>query len=266
MDARDAERFAEGTFDLEQLQGGERAIAELVRKSVIAPARLDPTDLFDVTEAYGASGTMEITAVLTSFHFINRIADMVGIQSDLPLVQPRWSWLRRFGVRLQARFMRRFVDLSNRQPDVDVESALAEAAGVLGPLPAGFAQVREAPNVAAFLTTVTRVAERLEGEMLQRVTRAVANALPTCEEEATGFHVRPAEPLEALAFVGTRYAVRTTQDMVDAVRKEYGWGDAELTDSFYAIAMRNGLERMNRLLAKPIVSARSDRMPFRGVS
>jgi hypothetical protein len=198
---------------------------------------------------------MEIVAVLTSFHFINRIADIIGIQSDLPLVQPRWGWLRRFGVRLQGRLMRRFVDLSNREPDVDAESALREAAGVLGPLPRGFDQAREVPNVAAFLTTVTRVVERLDGEMVKRVKGAVAAALPAREEEATGFHERPGEPLEALAFVGTRYAVRTTQEMVDAVRTEYGWDDAELTDLFYAIAMRNGLERMNRLLAAPIACA-----------
>jgi len=87
--------------------------------------------------------------------------------------------------------------------------------------------------------------------MLERVTRVVAGALPASDNEATGFHPRPADPMDALAFVGTRYAVRTTDAMVDAVRARYGYGDAELTDLFYAIAMRNGLERMHRLLAAP---------------
>jgi hypothetical protein len=36
--------------------------------------------------------------------------------------------------------------------------------------------------------------------------------------------------------------------MVAALRATYGYSDPELTDLFYAIAMRNGLERMHRLL------------------
>ena len=41
------------------------------------------------------------------------------------------------------------------------------------------------------------------------------------------------------------------RDVVQAVREKTGWGDPELTDLFYAISMRNGLERMTRLLAEP---------------
>jgi hypothetical protein len=78
----------------------------------------------------------------------------------------------------------------------------------------------------------------------------VRAALPADEAEATGFHPRPADPLDALAFVGTRYASRTTDRMVEAVREKYACDDAELTDLFYAIAMRNALERLTRLLAE----------------
>lgn len=232
------------------LDEGERAIANLVHRSVVEPARLAPADLGPIVSAYGTRGALEIAAVLASFHFINRIADLVGIQSDVPLIQPRWPWLRRIGVRLQALGMRAVMDLSNQETDVDPHAALEEAERELGPLPPGYRTVVQAPNVAAFLTTVSRVVRELDPAMVGRVAAGVADALPTCEEEAVGFHARPADPLDALAFVGTRYVVRTTDAMVEAVREKYGYADPELTDLFYAIAMRNALERLNRLLAQ----------------
>lgn len=112
----------------------------------------------------------------------------------------------------------------------------------------GYQAMHEAPNVAGYLLSITRVARQLAPQMLDRVTPGVANALPSSEAEATGLHPLPTDPLDALVFVGTRYAVRTTDAMVTAVRNTYGYGDPELTDLFYAIAMRNGLERMQRLL------------------
>ena len=101
------------------------------------------------------------------------------------------------------------------------------------------------------LTSVAAVVSRLDPSMHEQVSRAVAEALPSCDEEATGFHARPPDPIDALAFVGTRYAVRTTDALVSAVRDKYGYAEPELTDLFYAISMRNGIERMNRLLAEP---------------
>lgn len=254
MDAGRALQLAEGELVREELEPGERAIYDLVQKALIAPARLGPGDLADATACYGHTGALEIVSMLASFHFINRIADMVGIQSDLPLVQPRWSWLRHLGVRLQGWVMGRLLDLSNREIEIDVDAALDESQAVLGPLPPGYRDLHEAPNVAAFLTTVAAVVRQIDPELLTRVTPVVAGALPSCEEEAFGFHPRPADPLDALAFVGTRYAVRTTDSMIRAIREKYGFGDPELTDLFYAISMRNAFERMDRLLAAPLES------------
>jgi len=251
MEAGRVTRIAEQGASAAHLDAGERAIAALVHQSVRAPARLDPASLRPVVAAYGVGGALEIVAVVALFHFVNRVADLVGIRSDLPLVQPRWRWLRQVGVRLQAIMMRRVMDLSNCPVEIDVSQALAEVETVFGPLPPGYRAVAEAPNVAGFLKVVAGVVRGLESTMLERVTRVVAGALPASDNEATGFHPRPADPMDALAFVGTRYAVRTTDAMVDAVRARYGYGDAELTDLFYAIAMRNGLERMHRLLAAP---------------
>jgi hypothetical protein len=228
---------------------------DLAQKALLEPALLEPGDLAGAVGVYGRRGAFELMAILGTFHFINRIADLVGIQSDLPMVQPRWTWLRRLGVRAQGWAMGRFLDMSHQTSDIDAVACLEEAQQVLGPLPAGYAQLAEAPPVAAFLTTVSTVVRRIDPAVFDAVTPAVAAALPRGEEEATGFHERPSDPVEALAFVGTRYPVRTTDAMVDAVRQKTGYGDPEILDLFYAISMRNALERMNRLMAGPLPAA-----------
>ena len=255
MGAGDALRLAEGELRRDELEPGECALFDLVQKALHAPARLEPADLADTVAQYGRRGALEVVSYLGAFHFINRIADLVGIQSDLPVVQQRWAWLRRRGVAFQGWLMGRLLDLSNRPVEVDVAAAIAEAEAVLGPFPAGYAALREAPNVAAFLTTVSDVVRRIDPALVARVAPVVADALPACEDEAVGFHERPTDPIDALAFVGTRYPVRTTDSMIAAVREKYGYGDPELTDLFYAISMRNCFERLDRLLAGPLPDA-----------
>ena len=148
MKASEAHRLAEGELDRESLEPGERVLFDLTRKSVLAPATLGPEDLVPVAAHFGRSGALEIVSMVGSFHFINRIADLVGIQSDLPMVQPRWAWLRRLGVRAQGWAMGRFLDMSHQESDIDAVACLEEAQKVLGPLPAGYAQLTEAPPVA----------------------------------------------------------------------------------------------------------------------
>jgi hypothetical protein len=142
------------------------------------------------------------------------------------------------------------MDLRNEASNADAGALLAEMERLRGaPLPAGYAAMREAPNVAAWAHRMALELPSLPAEMLARVTAGVAAALPASEDEATGFHPRPADPLDALVFVGTRYAARTTDEMVDAVRASRGWDDGALTDCLYAIAYRNAVERVDRLLA-----------------
>ena len=258
MAAHGALDLAEGDLDDPRHDAGTAALVALARKTVFTPATLVPDDLAPVVAAYGQRGALEIVSYVASFHFINRIADLVGIQSDVPLVQPQWAWLRRIGVRMQGWAMGRFLDLSNRDANVDGAVALAEAEAVLGPFPPGYRELVKAPNVAAFLTTVADVMRQLPPELVARVTPVVVTALPASEDDATGFHARPSDPIDALAFVGTRYAARTTDTMTDAVRERYGMDDAALTDLFYAIAMRNAFERMDRLLAAPLPSGPLD--------
>jgi alkylhydroperoxidase family enzyme len=252
MDATRALELAEGDLAGPSRDAGTAALIALARKTVLAPAGLVPDDLAPVVAAYGQRGALEIVSYVASFHFVNRIADLVGIRSDVPLVQRHWGGMRRLGVRLQGWAMGQFLDLSNRDANVDAAAALAEAEAVLGRFPPGYGELVKAPNVAAFLTTVADVVRRLPPDLVGRVAPVVAAALPATEEEATGFHARPTDPIDALAFVGTRYPARTTDAMTDAVRARYGMDDAALTDLFYAISMRNAFERMDRLLAAPL--------------
>ncbi len=253
MDSSRAEGFTEGSLRREELDPTERGIEDLVKKSARTPARLGPDDLAPLVALVGTSGALEVVAMLGAFHFVTRIADLVGIEPELPIVRRRWRWLRSLGVRVQSRVMRRMLDLSNQEIDADVPALLADIEAVRGErLPPGYRSMTAAPNVAAWAHRVTIELPRLEPAMLAQVSAAVAAALPASEEEAIGFHARPSDPVDALAFVGTRYAVRTTDSLVEAVRKERGWGDSELTDLFFAISARNAFERVDRLLAAPV--------------
>lgn len=252
MSSKRAEQFAEGDCLPDDANEGERAIAMLVNKTVMQPTLLDPGDLAAVARHYGTTAAVDITGYLYAFHFINRIADLVGIRSDLPLIQAQWPRLRRLGVRLQSAMMRRVMDLSRCDVDVDIDAAVGGMEAVVGPLPPGFSSLRDAPNVAGLLGTVAQTAERLDPGMLQAIGRSVRAYLPANQEEATGLHQRPADPLDALVFVGTRYAARTTDELVDSVRRSRGFDDRGLLNVFFAISMHNGLERMKRLLAVPV--------------
>jgi alkylhydroperoxidase family enzyme len=64
------------------------------------------------------------------------------------------------------------------------------------------------------------------------------------------FHARPADPVEAFAFVGTRYAQRATDAMVDALRGA-GFDDLGILDLAIAVADANQWARMRRLLGLP---------------
>jgi hypothetical protein len=254
MDRGRVERIARGELPAAEMTAGERAAEALVRKTVQAPARLGPEDLRPLHEAYGLAGAMEVAVTACSFHLINRIADLVGIRSDLPIVRRTagraWSW----AVRVQTFLMGLVIDMGNRTCealDIDeVTAGLERARGY--PLPPGYRQLQASPALVNWLATGTESLPRLDAAMLARVTHGVEAALPAALEEAQGFHRRPPDPFDALVFVGTRYPARTTDAMVAAVRVAHGYGDPQLTDLFFAISMANCFSRLDRLLAAPL--------------
>ncbi len=193
--------------------------------------------------------------VASAFHFVNRIADLLHVDSEgLPESLRRFETVRRLAVRALGAGMAR-MDLANRDYGKSYETALTEMEPVftraLGQAPGGhFECVRERPK----LIEVVRLAleERDERSTLDRATLcmvhgAVEEALPSCAEDSQGFHVRPADPVEAFAFVGTRYASRTTEKMIEALR-EAGYDDIGVLDLATAIADANLWARLHRLL------------------
>ena len=71
-------------------------------------------------------------------------------------------------------------------------------------------------------------------------------ALPATVIDAQGFHPFPDDPIEAFAFVGTRYAYRTTKHIIDNLRQT-GYDDPGILDLAIAVADANQWARIHRL-------------------
>ena len=225
-----------------------------MQAAYVAPARLTPGDLAPV-RAIAGDGALDYVLVLGSFHFINRIADLLGVDPQaVPEALRRFEIVRRIGVRIAARLLAR-MDLANRAYAPSYEAALESAAPLveraLGrPVGETLAPLRPRPKMIEVLALA--LAERderstLDRGTLARVQRTVEDALPQSLEDSTGFHARPKDPVEAFAFVGTRYPARTTPVMVEALRQG-GWDDVGILDLAIAVADANNWARMHRLL------------------
>ena len=203
----------------------ERAVADLAVKSVVAPALLGPRDLEPLRACVG-EGAVDYALVLGAFHFINRIADLLHVDSEaLPEGARRFEPLRRIGVRMAARLLSR-VDLVNRR---------------------GLDRDRRVAEVLRLAVEERDQRSKLARDLIARVQHGVEASLPSCREEAEGFHARPADPVDAFAFVGTRYAARTTEAMIAAL-KERGFDELAILDLAIAVADANQWARTHRLL------------------
>ena len=205
--------------------------------------------------AVAGDGALDYVLVLGSFHFINRIADLLGVDPEaFPEALRRFELVRRLGVRIASRLLAR-MDLANRAYAPSYEAAAQSAAPLveraLGrPVGDALASLRARPKLIEVIALA--LAERderstVDRATLARVQRTVEDALPRSLEDSSGFHVRPKDPVEAFAFVGTRYPARTTAAMVDALRHA-GWDDLGILDLATAVADANNWARMHRLL------------------
>jgi hypothetical protein len=225
-----------------------------VRAAHTAPAHLTPDDLAPV-RAVAGDGALDYVLVLGSFHFINRIADLLGVDPEaLPERLRRFEFLRRIGVRVAARLLAR-MDLANRayapSYGAALEGARPAVERALGrPVGDALESLRSRPKMIEVLALA--LAERderstLDRPTLARVQRTVEEALPRSLDDSTGFHARPKDPVEAFAFVGTRYPARTTPAMIDLLRQG-GYDDLGVLDLAIAVADANNWARMHRLL------------------
>lgn len=232
----------------------EAALVDLVRASWARPARLGPDDL-RALRAVAGDGALDYVFVVGGFHFINRIADLLHVDAEvLPEALRRFEALRRLSVRMMALMFGRVIDLGNRTDAATWEPLAARIAQRVGrPVDAALTPLRARPRLLEILALALE--ERDERNALPRATiarvqRAVEAALPRAEDEATGLHPRPADPVEAFAFVGTRYAQRTTPEMIAALRRA-GYDDLGILDLAITIADANNWARLWRWLALP---------------
>ncbi len=232
-------------------------MVDLARKSWAEPRRLAPADL-DPLRLLVGEGAHEYTLVLGGFHFINRVADLLGVGPELlPAPLRRFEPLRRTGVRLLARLLGR-MDLASRT----YAGSYAEAGETLrrvservlgrAPQPDALAPARSKPWTLELLRLALEERERssLDRDTIADIHATVENSLPASADEATGLDPRPRDPVAAFAMVGTRYAQRTTAAMITALRSA-GYDDLGILDLAVAIADANHWARVHRLLGLP---------------
>ena len=235
----------------------EHELVVLITKAYEQPARLGPMDLIPIREIAG-DGALDYALVVVSFHFINRIADLLGIVTEfLPVSLRRFEFFRRMAVQLLSIFMAK-MDLSNRAYGISYDEAVNSMAPLfedsMGKPPADeFESVRSRPKLIEAIRLALEERDRrssLDRGIMAKIHRTVEQALPKTTDDMQEFHTRPDDPIENFAFVGTRYAYRTTQKMIGALR-EAGFDDLGLLDLAVAIADANQWARLYRLVGLP---------------
>jgi hypothetical protein len=230
----------------------ERALVELARKTCQTPALLTPDDLRPVGALVG-DAALDYVLVIGAFHFINRIADLLHVDSEaLPEGLRRFEFLRRLSVRVAGGMFTRW-NLENREYGRSYEDTVRSIAPVFeraagGSVGDAFAPVRARPKLIEALQLALEERERstVPRATLARVHAMVEAALPRSVDEAEGFHARPSDAVDAFTFVGTRYPARTHEAMIAALRAT-GWDDLGILDLATAIADANQWARIHRL-------------------
>ncbi len=231
----------------------ERALVALVHRAHEAPATLAPREL-DPLRAAAGDAALDYVLVLCAFHFITRIADLLAVPPEaLPLALRRFEPLRRLGVRVASVLLRR-MDLTNRPYPASFEDNRRRFETVRGwPVGDALDPLRPRPPLVEALALVLEERMQvtsLDRDTLARVDRTVEAALPRALDDVTGFHARPADAVEAFAFVGTRYAYRTSDELIGGLRRA-GFDDLGILDLAIAVADANQWARMYRLLGLP---------------
>ena len=235
----------------------ENELIGLIRRTCEQPALLEPGDLDPLKRMVGASA-LDYALVTVSFHFINRISDMLGIVTEfLPVSLRRFEFLRRWSVRMMGLFMSS-MDLSNREYGMTYEQTVDRISTSFErstgrPIGNEFESLQERPQLIEAIQLVLEERDERSGldqAVMATVHRTVENALPRSPEDVSGVHSRPGNPIEDFAFVGTRYAYRTTKAMIEDLRSA-GFDDLSILDLATSVADANQWARLHRLLGLP---------------
>jgi len=231
----------------------ERELIALIKKNFEIPARLKPSDLDPLRRIVG-NDALDYLLVIASFHFVNRIADLLDVPLEgLPKPLRRLEFLRRLTLRV-AGVMLAKMDLANREYQLTYDNALTNLGSSLATasemeLAGALAVFKPRPKLVEVLQLLLEERDRrssLDRSVLAKIHAAVEKALPATVIDSQGFHPVPDDPIDAFAFVGTRYAYRTTKRMIVGLRHK-GYDDRSILDLAIAVADANMWARIYRL-------------------
>ena len=231
----------------------ERELIALIKKNFEIPARLKPSDLDPLRRIVG-DDALDYLLVIASFHFVNRIADLLDVPLEgLPKPLRRFEFLRRLTLRVAGAMLAK-MDLANREYQLTYDNALTNLRSCLAIK--SELEIEDALNVfkprPKLVETLQLLLEErdqrssLDRKVLAKIHTAVEKALPATIIDAQGFHPVPDDPIDAFAFVGTRYAYRTTKRMINGLRQK-GYDDLAVLDLAIAVADANMWARIHRL-------------------
>ena len=171
----------------------------------------------------------------------------------LPKPLRRFEFLRRLTLRAAGILLAK-MDLTNREYSLTYESALANLKSrsqitseiELDSALAAFKPRPKLVEVFQLLLEERESRSSLDRKILVKIHAAVEKALPATVIDAQGFHPIPEDPIEAFAFVGTRYAYRTTKHIINNLRQT-GYDDPGILDLAIAVADANQWARLYRL-------------------
>jgi hypothetical protein len=179
---------------------------------------------------------------------------MLGVPPETTLFKlRRFEYIRRTTVHLMSFFLARM-----KVKNIDYEATYDEVLfritpaykSVTGRKPHNELRfLRNRPNLIEIIQVL--IENRLSRTDLPlgtliKVQRTVEDALPISPEDITGSFSHLADPVEDFAFVGTRFAYRTTKKMIIALWDE-GYDDAGILDLAMMVAEANYWARAYRL-------------------
>lgn len=226
----------------------------MARKTFEQPSKLKPRDISPLYELVG-DDALDYALVIGSFHFINRIADLLDVPPEaLPKPLRRFEFLRRLAVRAGSVLMGK-MDLANREYRISYEAAVENIKPLLQAADSQTAEaelrtLRARPKWIEILQLALEYQSAhsiLDSETINKINRTVEESLPHSIEDIEGFHAQPEDPIAAFAFIGTRYAHRMTEDLIKKIRK-MGYDDGGILDLAVAVAEANQWARSHRLL------------------
>lgn len=201
----------------------------------------------------GGDDALDYALVVGTFHFINRIADLLDVSLEaMPKSLRRFEFLRRINISIAGRLLAK-MDMRNRSYPFEFKEAFETLSAFLGyggnTNDRGLERLQTRPKlveVVQLLLEERKQRGSLNAAVWTQVNQTVEAALPENMDQAQGFHRLPEDAVERFAFVGTRYAYRTTKEMIDMLRQQ-GYDDLGILDLAIAVADANMWTRIYRL-------------------